>query len=159
MKDEILTENVGDYPRPPRLERFEGSIKILFAGQVIVETQNAWRVLETFHPPTYYIAPSDFAAGVLVPVKGSSMCEWKGQASYFDIMAGGKTAPRAAWCYRKPTQAFQMIADHVSVYAEPMDACVVNGEEVIPQPGNFYGGWVNSWITGPIKGAPGTTHW
>ncbi|MEM1378747.1 MAG: DUF427 domain-containing protein [Pseudomonadota bacterium] len=152
-------ENVRDYPRPPKLERFEGSIKVQFGGNVILQTNNAFRVLETFHPPTYYVAPSDFAAGALQRTQGNSICEWKGQAAYFDIEAGGQKAERAAWCYPKPTPAFEPIAGFVSVYAEPMDAVFVNGELVTPQPGNFYGGWVNSWITGPIKGAPGTTHW
>ncbi|MEL6437204.1 MAG: DUF427 domain-containing protein [Pseudomonadota bacterium] len=126
---------------------------------MIAQTREAWRVMETFHPPTYYIPPAAFADGALRSVPGSSMCEWKGSAAYFDIDAGGKTANRAAWCYPRPTQAFRPIADFVSVYAEPMDECRVDGEIVTPQPGNFYGGWVTSWVTGPIKGAPGTTHW
>lgn len=152
-------ENVGDYPRPPALEPFAASVRIDFGGQTICTSNNAWRVMETFHPPTYYIPVSDFTEGVLRPAQGSSMCEWKGQANYFDIVAGNQIAPRAGWTYRRPTQRFATIKDHVAVYAEPMDACFVDGEKVAPQPGNFYGGWVNSWITGPIKGAPGTTHW
>ncbi|MEL6202753.1 MAG: DUF427 domain-containing protein [Pseudomonadota bacterium] len=156
---ETPVEDVGNYPRPPRLESFSKPIKILFAGETIAQTQDAWRVLETFHPPTYYLPLAAFADGVLVPAQGASMCEWKGQASYFDIVVGGKSAARAAWCYKKPTSQFVPITGYVSVYGEPMDACFVDGEQIVPQPGNFYGGWVNSWITGSIKGAPGTTHW
>ena len=152
-------ENVADYPRPPRLEPFQGAIRIVFAGTIIAETGKAKRVLETFHPPVYYIPMTDFADGVLVPAPGSSLCEWKGRASYFDVVANGRRAERAAWSYAAPTRPFMAIAGHVAVYAEPMDACFVDGETVVPQPGNFYGGWVTSWITGPIKGAPGTTHW
>ncbi|MEO1748144.1 MAG: DUF427 domain-containing protein [Pseudomonadota bacterium] len=156
---DLPIEDVGTYPRPPRLEKFSKPIKIVFAGLTIAETSDAWRVLETYHPPTYYLPPSAFADGVLVPTQGSSMCEWKGRASYFNILAAGKTATQAAWCYKRPTQRFAAITDFISVYGEPMDACFVNGQKITPQPGNFYGGWVNSWITGPIKGAPGTTHW
>lgn len=152
-------ENVADYPRPPALERFDGTLKIVLGGQDVCISRNGWRVLETHHPPTYYIPQTDFAAGALQPAKGSSTCEWKGQASYFDVVAGGKAAPRAAWTYRRPTSRFAPIKDHIAVYAEPMDACFVDGEKVVPQPGNFYGGWVNSWVTGPIKGAPGTLGW
>ncbi len=152
-------ENVRDYPRPPALEPARDPIRIVFGGQVIAETDTAWRVLETFHAPTYYLPPDAFAAGVLEPAAGRSLCEWKGQASYFDVVAGGRRAERAAWTYRTPTPAFAAIADHIAVYAEPMDACFVAGEQVIAQPGNFYGGWTTSWITGPIKGALGTTHW
>ena len=120
----------------------------------------AWRVLETFHPPTYYIDQAHIAAEALRPIRGRrSLCEWKGQASYFDVFAGGRTAAGAAWTYRDPTPRFAAIRDHVALYAEPMDEVVVGGIRVIPQPGNFYGGWTTPNITGPIKGAPGTTHW
>lgn len=152
-------ENVRDYPRPPALEPVSEPIRIQFGGQVIAETSSAWRVMETFHAPTYYLPPDAFAAGILQPAPGASLCEWKGQARYFDIVAGGQRAERVAWAYTSPTRRFKAIADHVAVYAEPMDACFVAGERVTPQPGNFYGGWATSWITGPIKGAPGTTHW
>ena len=152
-------ENVGDYPRPPAIEPVADPIRIAFGGQVIAETTSAWRVLETFHAPTYYLPPDAFAAATLEPAPGTSLCEWKGQARYFDIVAGGRRAERAAWAYASPTPRFRAIADHVAVYAEPMDACFVAGERVTPQPGNFYGGWTTSWIGGPIKGAPGTTHW
>lgn len=153
-------ENVIDYPRPPRIERFTGRIVVTFGGRAIVDVESAWRILETYHPPTYYIAPEAFAAGVLVPVPArSSFCEWKGMARYFDIVSNGRTAPAAAWSYEKPNAPYAAIADHVALYAEPMDRITVAGAVVRPQPGNFYGGWVTPNVTGPIKGAPGTNHW
>lgn len=154
-----VIENVEDYPRPPALEPTDDIIRIVFAGRTIAETDEAFRVLETFHAPTYYLPMAAFAEGVLQPGKGMSICEWKGRASYFDIVADGQRAQRAAWSYLAPTTAFAPIKGYFAVYAEPMDACFVGGERVEPQPGNFYGGWVTSWISGPIKGAPGTTHW
>ncbi|MEQ8400888.1 MAG: DUF427 domain-containing protein [Roseitalea porphyridii] len=154
-----VIENVEDYPRPPALEPTDDIIRIVFAGRTIAETDEAFRVLETFHAPTYYLPMAAFAEGVLQPGKGTSICEWKGRASYFDIVADGQRAQRAAWSYLAPTAAFAPIKGHFAVYAEPMDACFVGGERVEPQPGNFYGGWVTSWIAGPVKGAPGTTHW
>ena len=152
-------ENVRDYPRPPSLERVNYQIRIVLGGVEIVNTTHAWRVLETFHPPTYYIPQSAFSAGSILPAAGQSLCEWKGQARYFSLVAGGKTASRCAWAYANPTPAFQPIANHLALYVAAMDACFVDGEQAKPQPGGFYGGWVNSWITGPVKGAPGTTHW
>jgi uncharacterized protein (DUF427 family) len=152
-------ENVGDYPRPPSLERMNYPIRIVLGGVEIVNTIDAWRVLETFHPPTYYIPQSAFLDGSILPAQGSSLCEWKGQARYFSLTAGGKTAPRCAWAYPTPTPAFQPIANHLALYVAAVDACFVDGEQAKPQPGGFYGGWVNSWITGPIKGAAGTNHW
>lgn len=153
------TEDVRDYPRPPRLERAAGPVRIAFGGGVIAATDAAWRVLETFHPPTYYLPPDAFAPGVLVPAPGSSFCEWKGAARYWDVTAGGRTAPRAAWSYAAPTPGFAPIAGHVAVYAGPMDACWVGEDRVTPQPGGFYGGWITPEITGPIKGGPGTAGW
>jgi len=154
-----VIENVEDYPRPPALETANDIIRIVFAGVTIAETEDAWRVLETFHAPTYYLPPDAFIAGALVSAEGSSLCEWKGRARYFDVFANGQRAHRAGWAYPSPTVPFLAIKDHIAIYAEPMDACFVGGEQVTPQPGNFYGGWVTSWITGSIKGAPGTGHW
>ncbi|MBV6657535.1 MAG: DUF427 domain-containing protein [Devosiaceae bacterium] len=152
-------ENVRDYPRPPALERVSYPISIAFGGQQIVSTTGAYRVLETFHPPTYYIPPEDIAEGVLHPIRRRSLCEWKGPAKYYDVRVGDASAPGAAWCYPDPVQRFMVMADYVAFYCHEMDRCLVDGVEAEPQPGNFYGGWVSPWIGGPIKGAPGTNHW
>jgi len=79
-------ESVWDYPRPPRLEEFAGSITVELGGQTIAITDRAWRVLETSHPPTYYLPQACFGDGVLQQATGSSWCEWKGPASYFDLV-------------------------------------------------------------------------
>lgn len=155
----LSTENVGDYPRPPALEPVTERLTVVFDGQVIVDTQAGYRVLETFHPPTYYIPQTDALMDWFQPIKQTSMCEWKGRAAYFDIVGQNKRATAAAWCYPKPTSRFEAITDYLAIYAEPMDQCQVGDMLVLPQPGNFYGGWVTQNITGPIKGAPGTTHW
>jgi uncharacterized protein (DUF427 family) len=132
---------------------------VVFAGATIVDTTAAWRVLETSHPPGYYIPPADVRPGVLVPSAGSSVCEWKGRAEYFSACAGGREAPRAAWAYPDPTPPFAPIAGYVAFYPELMDACYVDGELVTPQPGGFYGGWITSDVVGPFKGGPGTWGW
>ncbi len=154
-----MTEDVRDYPRPPRLERVGKRVRVAFGGATVAETDRAWRVLETFHPPTYYLPPAAFAPGALRPAAGSSFCEWKGGARYWDVVSGPRVAPRAAWSYPRPTAAFAAIADHVALHAGPMDACWVGEDRVTPQPGGFYGGWITPGITGPIKGAPGTERW
>lgn len=152
-------ESVWDYPRPPRLERSDRRIRVVFGGETIVDTTASWRVLETSQPPVHYVAPGDVRAGALEPAEGSSFCEWKGQASYLTVRAGGREAPRAAWTYPSPAPGFAPIADHVAFYARPMDACFVDDEEVQPQEGDFYGGWITSDIVGPFKGGPGTRGW
>lgn len=134
-------------------------LRIEFAGQVIAETDRGLRVLETHHAPTYYLPPEAFAADVLQPGRGASFCEWKGQARYWDITVGDRRAPRAAWSYPAPTSRFDALRDHLAVYAEPMDACWVGDTQVVPQPGNFYGGWVTPNLKGIVKGGPGTEGW
>jgi uncharacterized protein (DUF427 family) len=153
------TERVADYPRPPRLEPSDRHIRILLGGETIAETRQAWRVLETFHPPSWYLPPSAFLPGVLRPAPGGSFCEWKGRARYWTLEAGGQVAEGAGWSYPDPTPAFAAIADHVAVYAGRMEACFVDDERVTPQPGGFYGGWITAELIGPFKGGPGTLGW
>jgi uncharacterized protein (DUF427 family) len=150
---------VWDYPRPPRLERTSRRIRVVFAGEVIVDTTAAWRVLETSHPPGYYVPPADIRPGVLVPADGSSVCEWKGRAEYYSVWVGDRVAERAAWAYPDPTRAFAPIAGHVAFYPAAMDACYVDDDRVVPQPGGFYGGWITRDVVGPFKGGPGTWGW
>jgi uncharacterized protein (DUF427 family) len=155
-----MTESVWAYPRPPRVEPSERRIRVVLGGETIVDTRRAHRALETSHPPVYYVPLEDVAAGALVPSGGrTTFCEWKGTASYFDVVAGVKRAKRGAWTYRDPHPEFEAIQDAVAFYAGPMDACYVDDERVEPQPGGFYGGWVTSDIVGPCKGTPGTSAW
>ncbi|TFV55932.1 DUF427 domain-containing protein [Mycobacterium sp. PS03-16] len=157
-------ESVWDYPRPPRLEEFRGSITVEFGGRTVASTTRGWRVLETSHPPTYYLPADTFAPGTLRPAEGGSWCEWKGRAAYFDVVVhdgvvGDRVAPKAAWTYPQPTRGFEAIAGAVAVMAAQMDRCTVNGEQVLPQPGGFYGGWITSRVVGPFKGVPGSMGW
>lgn len=155
---DLPRENVQEYPRPPALQPVTQRIVIHLGGQVIADTVAAYRVLETHHAPTYYIPPHNITAD-LRQVSGSSLCEWKGAAQYFDVTAGGVTAPRAAWAYPRPTSDFSPIAGFIAFYAAKMELCYVGSDRVIPQPGDFYGGWVTSNLDGIPKGARGTEHW
>lgn len=152
-------ESVWDYPRPPRLETSTDSIEIVLGGQVIARTNATWRVLETSHPPSYYLPRDAFLDGVLHEASGSTWCEWKGQASYFDLVVGSTTARSAAWTYLKPSKGFEAIAGAISVMPGTVDRCLVNDEVVVAQPGGFYGGWITSKVAGPFKGPPGTLGW
>ena len=152
-------ESVWDYPRPPRLEPTDKNIQIIFNGVVIADTNHAYRVLETSHPPVYYLPPADIKMEYLTPATGTSWCEWKGPASYYTLTVGDKQVRNVAWYYPRPTPGFAPIKNHVAFYAAPMDACFVAGERVIPQPGQFYGGWITSDIVDPFKGEPGTMGW
>ena len=152
-------ESVWDYPRPPRLEDTTKHIQVIFNGVAIADTRAAKRVLETSHPPVYYIPPSDIQMEYLVRIPQSSFCEWKGNAGYYTVIVGDKQAQNAAWFYPEATPGFVAMKDYVAFYAHLMEACYVDGEKVQPQPGNFYGGWITSDIVGPFKGGPGTWGW
>lgn len=152
-------ECVWDYPRPPRLERSDRHIRVVFAGVVLADTRAALRVLETSHPPVYYVPPQDVALQYLDPSDHGSFCEWKGRARYHDVRVGTRSAVRAAWSYPEPSAAFAPIRDHVAFYPAPMDGCFVDGERARAQPGGFYGGWITSELIGPFKGSPGTHGW
>jgi uncharacterized protein (DUF427 family) len=152
-------ESVWDYPRPPRLEPVARRIRVVFGGETIADTVAAYRVLETSHPPNYYLPPSDIDAGSLVRTRGSSFCEWKGSAHYYDVVVGTAVAPEAAWGYDRPTRAYAVIAGFVAFYPGRMDACFVDDEQVEAQPGGFYGGWITTDLVGPFKGGPGTQRW
>ena len=152
-------ESVWDYPRPPRLESCDKRIRIVFNDVVIADTKAAYRVLETSHPPTYYIPPDDVLKECYFRDNGSSLCEWKGQATYYTIVVDSKRAVRVAWAYHNPMGEFRPIQNHFAVYAHAMDACYCDGELVVPQPGHFYGGWITKDIVGPFKGEPGSWHW
>jgi uncharacterized protein (DUF427 family) len=152
-------ESVWDYPRPPVMRASDEQIIVILGGVEICETWSSWRILETGHPPTYYLPRSAFTAGSLRPARGFSYCEWKGRAAYLDVIGGSKIASRAAWHYPHPHGRYSAIIDHVAIYAAEMDQCLVDGERVVPQAGGFYGGWITSNVTGPFKGGLGTKDW
>lgn len=153
-------ESVWRYPRPAIAELTSAHLRIVFEGRVLAETRSGVRTLETSHPPSYYFPPVDIDQTMLSPVRGaSSMCEWKGQARYVDVIGPTRRLSRVGWSYPSPTPAFECLRDHIAFYAGPMDACYVDGERVTPQPGGFYGGWITSAVAGPFKGPDGTQFW
>ena len=154
-----VQESVWDYPRPPRLEKASARLRVVFAGQTIADAASGYRVLETSHPPVYYIPPDDIAQQFLEPAPGGSWCEFKGHAKYWSIDVNGQRAENAAWGYPTPSAAFSAIAGHLAFYASRVDECWVDEERVQPQEGDFYGGWITSRIVGPFKGGAGTRGW
>lgn len=152
-------ESVWDYPRPPRAELSNKHIQVTFNSVVIADTHRAVRMLETSHPPVYYIPPEDAQMQYFEITQRRTYCEFKGGASYYTISVNGKTAENAGWFYAKPTAGFEIIANYFALYSGVMDQCTINGEIVQAQPGDFYGGWITSDIVGPFKGGPGTWGW
>ena len=150
-------ENVWDYPRPPRLEPCTRRVRVIHADRTLAESTNALRILETSHPPTIYVPPDDVDRARLTPSGGgSTVCEWKGRAVYWDLIDGAK---RVAWSYPDPVEHYAALKDHLAFYPSRVDACLLDDEVVQAQPSDFYGGWLTSDITGDVKGPPGTLHW
>jgi uncharacterized protein (DUF427 family) len=134
-------------------------VRVVLGGETIADTGRALRVLETSHPPAFYLPREDVAPGALVPAEGATFCEWKGRAAYLDVVGGGVTAGRAAWYYPDPVPSFAALRGHVALYPARMDACFVGDERVHAQEGDFYGGWITGEIVGPFKGGPGSWGW
>lgn len=155
----MQTESVWDYPRPPRLEVFKGHLRIVQTGIILADSNQAYRVLETSHPPTYYIPQADIKMEYLKANPRQSFCEFKGRASYYDLEMKGQSIQQLAWYYPEPSKAFENIKDYLCFYASKLDDCFVNDEKVQAQEGDFYGGWITANIKGPFKGGKGTFGW
>ena len=152
-------ESVWAFPRPARAEAITQHLRIEYRGETVAETRAAIRTIETSHPPSFYFPPADVRARLSRSARPPSLCEWKGEAIYWDVAAGGQTLAAAAWSYPRPTHAFAALAGYIAFYAAPFDGCFVDGERVVAQPGGFYGGWVTSHVAGPFKGVPGSRFW
>ncbi|MBW2410653.1 MAG: DUF427 domain-containing protein [Deltaproteobacteria bacterium] len=150
-------ESVWDYPRPPELAPDSRRVEVYYGDQMIASSRTAFRVLETASPPTFYIPPGDVNLELLSSAPGSSICEWKGAATYWSLASEPERGV-VAWSYSDPSPAFLRIRAYVSFYPAIVK-CFVGAERVRAQPGKFYGGWVTDEIIGPFKGEPGTQHW
>jgi len=151
-------ESVWDYPRPPVIVKDAREVVILWAGVEIARTYRAIRVLETAHPPGFYLPWDDVAREYLTSAAGLSMCEWKGPAHYWSLTDGTRSLQAVAWSYPKPLAGAEALADCVAFYPANLE-CTVGGAPVSPQPGRFYGGWVTPELVGPFKGEPGSECW
>ena len=153
-------ESVWDYPRPPAINPTDKHVRVIFNGVTIADTHGAIRILETSHPPVYYIPPEDVQiAAYCKETLQQTFCEFKGKASYYTVTVNGKTSANAAWFYPEPSHGYEAIKGYVAFYPSRVDACFVNDEKVQPQPGDFYGGWITQEIVGPFKGGAGTWGW
>lgn len=152
-------ESVWSYPRPAVAVPSASHVVIEHHGTVVADAQSSIRTLETSHPPSYYIPVADISPGLLRRAEGSSFCEWKGTAEYWDVVVGDTVLHRVGWSYPDPTPTFAKLRDHIAFYPASFDRCSVDGETVVPQAGGFYGGWITSRVVGPFKGVPGSQGW
>ncbi|MEU6402488.1 DUF427 domain-containing protein [Streptomyces sp. NPDC046985] len=152
-------ESVWDYPRPPALRQDDRRVRVECRGEAVADSTRALRVLETSHPPVFYVPAADVRTDLLRPAPGRTWCEWKGEARYWDLVVDDEVRAQAAWSYAQPSSGYAALAGHFAFYPERVDGCTVAGEPVRAQEGDFYGGWITREIQGPFKGAPGTRSW
>lgn len=151
-------ESVWDYPRPPKLVADRRRVVVRAGDLILADSIEAYRVLETAGPPTFYVPPKDVRAELLQPFPGASVCEWKGTAKYWSLKTPGSSAEAIGWTYLAARPPYETISGYFSFYPGRLE-CFVDSERVRPQPGRFYGGWVTDEIVGPWKGEPGTENW
>ncbi|MEU2349457.1 DUF427 domain-containing protein [Modestobacter sp. NPDC049651] len=152
-------ESVWSYPRPPSATVTPRRVEVTLGGLLVAATTRAVRVCETSHPPVFYVPRDDVADGVLQRAAGSSWCEFKGTATYWDAVVDGVRHPAVAWSYERPSPGYELLRGAVAFYPSKVDAATVDGERVRPQAGDFYGGWITAEVVGPFKGEPGTRGW
>lgn len=152
-------ESVWDYPRPPALRRDARRVVVECGGEIVADTTGALKILETSHPPVFYVPPADVRGDLLRPSAHHTWCEWKGGADYWDVVVGSDVRPLAAWSYPDPRPPYEELVGHFAFYASRVDRCAVGDTVVQPQEGDFYGGWITPEIRGPFKGGAHTRGW
>ncbi len=152
-------ESVWDYPRPPAIEHTDEHVVVTFAGVTVAESRRPLRVLETSHAPVYYLSPEDVRLEFLAPITHRTSCEFKGVAAYADVVVGDRRAPGACWWYPDPAPGYEALAGWIAFYPSKMERVTLDGEQVRPVGGDFYGSWITSRVVGPFKGGPGTQGW
>ncbi len=150
--------SVWDFPRPPRLVADVREVVLRWGSTEVARTRRALCVLETAHPPSFYLPWADVAQQLLQPAPGGSFCEWKGPARYWSLVDGARQLPGVAWSYPQPLAGAEALADRVAFYLTGLDG-TIDGLPLRPQPGGFYGGWVTPELVGPFKGAAGSEGW
>ena len=121
-------ESVWDYPRPPSAEVTGRRIVVELGGHVLADTVRAIRVCETSHPPVYYVPRDDVDERFLQRGSGSSWCEWKGAATYWDAVVDGRTVPAVGWSYEKPSPGYEHLRSAIAFYPGRVDGATVDGE-------------------------------
>ncbi len=153
-------ERVWDYPRPPAVVPCERHVRVELGGEVLADSILALRVLETSHPPTIYVPPTDVRGQFLTKSRArSTWCEFKGVAQYLDAVVEGRRVEAVAWTYADPSPGYEALRDHVAFYPGRVDAAWLDDERVQVQESDFYGGWITADLVGPFKGPIGTLGW
>ncbi len=118
-EDEVL-----HHPRDPYhrcdVKRSTDRITVTVNGQVVAQTERPMKLFETSIPPRWYIPAEDVSAGVLEPSATSTVCPYKGVATYRTV-AG---VADAAWVYEEPFAEVARIAGMLSFAGDGVEVTV-----------------------------------
>jgi uncharacterized protein (DUF427 family) len=106
---------------PITIERNDNRVRVTFAGVVVADSTRALTLREASYPPVQYIRREDTKMGLLKPTTNASHCPYKGDATYFSISAGGRTAENAVWSYARPFPAMTEIKEYLAFYPSRVD--------------------------------------
>lgn len=110
---------------PIAISQNGGRVRVIFAGQTIADTTRALALKEARYPSVYYIPREDTDMALLKRTAHASHCPYKGDASYFTITAGGRTAANAVWSYEAPFPAVAAIKEYLAFYPNRVDEIAV----------------------------------
>jgi uncharacterized protein (DUF427 family) len=121
---QIMADKVVKIPGPDHpisIETNPSRIVVKIAGKIIADTSAALTLRETSYPPVQYVPRQDVDMTVLTRSEHTSFCPYKGDASYYDIPAGGDRSRNAVWTYEDPFEAMAQIKDYVAFYPDRVD--------------------------------------
>ncbi len=113
-------------------------VRVFVGGQAIADSKSTIYVFETGHLPVYYFPRSDVRFDLLEPTDHHTHCPYKGDASYFSVVAGDRRADNAVWAYPHPLPSVPELADYVAFYWDSVDAWYEEDDEVFRHPRDPY---------------------
>ena len=105
-------------------------IRALFAGETAVDSTNAKLLHETGHLPVYYFPLGDVREDLLERSEKRTHCPHKGQAGYWSLRVGARTAPDAVWGYEDPIEPASFLRGHVALYWHVADEWFAEDEQL-----------------------------
>ncbi len=96
----------------------EGVWVVRAGGAVIGESKSALELQERGHAPVIYFPRANIAMALLEQSQTASVCQFKGAATYYSIMAKSGPIVDAAWSYENPAAGMEAIAGHLAFYPD-----------------------------------------
>jgi uncharacterized protein (DUF427 family) len=110
-----------DRPHHITIEPLPGRLRVLFAGEPVVDTRAALSLVEGAMRPVIYMPRQDADMSFFEPTSRHTHCPFKGDASYFTLKVNGREAQNAVWSYEKPLPGVEQIAGHLAFYPDQVE--------------------------------------